>query len=266
MSVCWDYRALVCLWTTAWDTQGQACHRMWWGCGAWVFSFSHRPWDTYRTSNTHSCKETSWTWLGYFTHWLKKVFQKCRRDSENTCTLVNAFSTDSFIHKHNNNNTQHTESPFPPQRSPTQRLMNLFWIPSPFAGTTFQALKIAAKTKRGSDVRALPLNSPLNLSQSCRLALPRLPLGPTQTNAVKNGQICCSNLSSMHINSVNPAIYHQAKQHLPLVPRLWSSLSFFQPKAAWLWLAALFGPNLNFFPTPWRKCRCIGREKWRIHL
>lgn len=37
------------------ETQGQACHRMWGGCGARAFSFSHRPWDAHRTHNTHSC-------------------------------------------------------------------------------------------------------------------------------------------------------------------------------------------------------------------
>jgi len=112
-------------------------------------------------------------------------------------------------------------------------------------GTTFRALKIAAKTKRGSDVGALPPphplplppNSPLNLSHSCRLALTSRP--PTRTAAVESCPPPPSNIN------IKRATSSTCCPSLILAVRVW------------LWLLAAFLPG--------RRGRAAS-EMWRTHL
>lgn len=157
--------------SSAWDTQGQGCHRIWGGCGAWAFSFSHRPRDTYRTYNTHTFIQNERCTLSvYFSLTIEDVNKMQQRWWKHTMPFPQTHSFRNTTHSH----IQSFLTSLLPYAEVNELVLNSFTSRQELHS---KALKIAAKTKRGSDVRALPIDSPLNLSQSCR------PLGPTLTNA-----------------------------------------------------------------------------------
>lgn len=73
-----------------------------------MFSFSHKPMDTGRTTRT-VVKEPVAVPVG---DWIDSSNYINGSDGENTGILVDSLSTNSFIHKHN-----YTQWHFPPQHS-----------------------------------------------------------------------------------------------------------------------------------------------------
>lgn len=60
-----------------------------------LFSFSHRPWDAYRTYNTHSCLGASCTWLYYFSPTQENVPKMPTELVKTHAFLLMPFSTNS---------------------------------------------------------------------------------------------------------------------------------------------------------------------------
>lgn len=97
--------------------QGQPCHRMWGGCGTWVFSFFHRPLERGQTA-MHACLGATCRWLHLssnlnWTWWWEPSC--CHWD-----LLCNRYS---FI-----NNKATTPKDLSHLWTPQPWLMNLFWI------------------------------------------------------------------------------------------------------------------------------------------
>lgn len=126
-------------------------------------------------------------------------------------------------------------------------------------GTTFRAFAI---TKRGSDVRALPAGSPLNLSQSCRPVHPRLPFVPPPT---PHPSECQEKPANLGLRALLCSLDVQLTPPLNIKKNGICSL-FVSLETSLLVINCMSGLNPNFSTLSAHKCNCDAPVRWWIHL
>lgn len=102
-------------------------------------------------------------------------------------------------------------------------------------------------------MRALPLDSPLNLSQSCRLACPHLPLVAPPWQAPRNGGKIGATYLLIHVHQfiLLPLNKQAASSDCSVI--IYAFAHSFSQIPVWIWLSSLSSLNLNFSPF---QCKC----------